>query len=172
MKHTKNKNRLNSKADTDLSIENLCKCDLKGKIELMAQTARGYIVKGLDDFLLAAIIAGQEGAFLFGKLIDDQAKFEMQDKIVQLAVEQEADCLVMAATAYAASGSGHVRPSMDPLRKRVIAVMGKDKFEHLGGFQEIPRSRKKANFDKLEVWPMASSWLDDYPNLQLAQRNS
>ena len=58
---------------------------------------------------------------------------------------------------------------MHRLRKKVIAVMGKDNYENLGGMQEISESEGKILFGKLEVYPAEHSWLDAYRHLTPAK---
>jgi hypothetical protein len=149
--------------------EELCKCDLRGRIELMSEAAQRLVMKGHDAFMICAIVTGPEAWFLMGKLIDDRAKWEMQDKVIELAMQRNADCLLTVAPAWMATGSNAERPSQNLNRKEVLAVAGKDNHEHLAGFQEIRRSRGRISFGELEVYPGSKSWLDEYPFLNAAQ---
>jgi hypothetical protein len=152
-----------------ISEEELCRRDLRGRIELMSEAAQRLVMKGHDDFMICAIVTGPEAWFLMGKLIDDRAKWEMQDKVIELAMQRKADCLLTVAPAWMATGSNAERPSQSLNRKEVLAVAGKDNYEHLAGFQEIRRSRGKVSFGELGVYPGSQSWLDEYPFLNAAQ---
>ena len=99
MKTANQKNHASEDDDTIISVKELCGRDLKGRIEYMAQGAQRLMVRGHDDFLLAAVISGPEAWLVLGQMIDDNAKQQVQDKVIKLAEYRRADCLLTRAPA-------------------------------------------------------------------------
>jgi len=169
MRKANQKNHASEDDDTIISVKELCSRDLKGRIEYMAEGAQLLMIRGLDDFLLAAVISGPEAWLVLGQMTDDNAKQQIQGKVIELAEYRRADCLLTASPAWMAPASNDARPSTHRLRKKVIAVIGKDNYEILGGMQEISESQGKISFGELEVYPAEHSWLDAYRHLTPAK---
>ncbi len=160
-----NKKREHTSSDEEklYRLKELCNVDLKGKMEIMAGFAQELIRLGQETVFLAAVPKGDSFFFLPTEVFSEDHKITLQSQVIEWAKENGADCLISASTAWAASNHPHLRPSMNPERKEVLAVVAKDAFEHVAGMQDIRRNGKKVSFGNLEIFSSVQSWLDDYP---------
>jgi len=160
-----NKKREHTSSDEEklYRLKELCHVDLRGKVEIMAGFAQELIRIGPASLFLAAVVKGDSFFFFPAQLGSDYEKRALQHQVIEVATANTADCLVSASIAWAAPHDSSLRPSMNPARQEVIAVIAKDHFEHVAAMQDIHRHGNEVTFGELEIFSSVQSWLDDYP---------
>jgi len=149
-------------------IKDLCNVDLRGKMEIMAGFAQELIRLGQETVFLAAVPKGNSFFFLPTEVFSDDHKIALQSQVIEWAIENGADCLISASTAWASPHHPHLRPSMNPERKEILVVVAKDHFSNIASMQEVHRHGKKVSFGEVEYSDSVGSWLDDYPGFDQA----
>ena len=166
MKKTHKKNRKQDAPMLDQEklyrIKDLCNVDLKGKMEIMAGFAQELLRLGRETVFLAAVPKGDSFFFLPTQVFSEDHKIALQNQVIEWARENGADCLISACTAWASPHHPHLRPSVNPERKEILAVVAKDHCNHIGAMQEIRRHGKKVSFGEVQYSDTVQSWLDDY----------
>jgi len=168
--HKKTKKHPSSTLNDDkrYRLKELCNVDLKGKIEIMAGFAQELIRLGQDTVFLTAVPKGDSFFFLPTEIFSEDHKIALQNQVIEWAIENGADCLISASTAWASPHHPYLRPSMNPERKETLVVIAKDHCNHIAAMQEIYRHGKKVSFGEVEYSDSVKSWLDDYPGFDQA----
>lgn len=148
------------------ALAEMCAADLEGKMEIIAGVTQEFILSGCESPLIAAIVKDEYFCFLpiyeIGGLDDKEA---VRQKILDLAVEHDADCVVVGGAAWSAPDATSPRPSLHPRRSELVIVMARDASSHLLGSQKIVRRGDAMTFGDLQITSRGRTWLDDFsPN--------
>jgi hypothetical protein len=143
-------------------VKDICNVDLRGKVRMMAGLSQELVRRGKDYFFLAAVISGDSFVFCSAELGGGGMKSALQEMVIELAIINNADCLVTASLGWLGPPDSTLRPSMNPARQEVIMVGAKDNFEHLGAWQDIQRHDNEVTFGDFEIYSAKQSWLDGY----------
>lgn len=144
-------------------VEEMKKGDLQRRVEICARLVRDKLRRGGDTALfLAFAFKGNEGLMLPAGSFSTGQGNTLKAQAIQMAEIIEADCLVVAFTAWTAPDC-RSRPSEHPDRTEAIAVTGKDHFAHVAAIQDVFRKGSTVSFGDLEFCTeVQSSWMNAY----------
>jgi hypothetical protein len=145
-------------------FQELCRLDLRGRLELMARVGHVYLRAGKGPIFICAVMKGEDVWFFKEESIDLFTAEILKTQILDFAWTMRADCII---SVFQVSG-GHAGPNVsDSDDREQLAAIGKDHFEHLGATQEIYRSNGDVTFGDLE-FENVKSWIDEYTFLDQA----
>jgi hypothetical protein len=152
-------------------LKGLCQVDLQSKAEIMAGCVQEMVGSDDDSVFLVAVVKGDSYYFFPAAIADDEQKIMLQQKVIDLSLDVHPDSIVWASTAWAAPTSAGGRPSLHPMRKKVIVVEARDHGGRFCAIQEITFSEAGIDCGELETVPVGESWLDQYYGLNHAVVN-
>jgi hypothetical protein len=146
------------------ALKDICQTDLRGRIEILAGLTQEFILAGCEAPFIAAVIKDDHFYFLpvFDVRDPDHAE-ALKKKVLDMAADKEADCIVVAHASWIAWAFGGLRPALSPFRKEILVVVGKDRTTQLMGSQSIHRNGGEIELGDMDFTSEWTSWLDDFP---------